>query len=228
MSGNIDFWTDPRRRESFGVLVLDILASKYKLEDGLTLFMSNDTKGKLDESIFQTGTPVLANLEFPVNFELCPGSKTSSAVSDWMFESIAAAKIEPADFNQLAADGGSNAIGSIQEFEVVAREEGRTNSTDFVICLSHQNERSGGYASGTAQFADAPNDDLGKILAKSHKIQGRMHRNPGRMTKYKCVASDKGRKPVLFPSPGNETRWGCKSLFTLSLFVYVSYVSSSN
>ena len=27
--GNIDFWTDPHYRESFGIFVLDFLASKY-------------------------------------------------------------------------------------------------------------------------------------------------------------------------------------------------------
>ena len=171
MSGNIDFWTDPHRRESFGVMVLDILAPSYVMDDGQALFMSHETKDKLDEGRFQTGTAILDNLEFPVNFERFPGSKTSTAVSDWMFQSIAATNIETADFNQLAADGGSNAIGAIQEFEVVAREDGRSNSTELVVCISHQNERSGGYVSGTVKFADAPNDELGAVLTTRSKFE---------------------------------------------------------
>ena len=87
-----------------------------------------------------------------------------------MFESIVEAKIDSDDFNQLAADGGSNTIGSIQDFEVVTREEGRTNYTDFVVCFSHQNEGSAGYASGTVKFVDAPNEELGAVLAKNHDI----------------------------------------------------------
>ena len=184
MSGNIDFWLDPHRRQPFGVLVLDLLAFKYDMEHGPTLFVSKETRDVMDDNLFQTGTPILDNLEFPVNFEHFPGSKTSTAVSDWMFESIAEAKIDSDDFNQLAADGGSNAIGSIQEFEVVAREEGRTNSTDFVVCFSCQNERSAGYASGTAKFVDDPNEELGAVLAKSYDIQVRMYRNPSCMGVY--------------------------------------------
>ena len=76
MSGNIDFWTDPHRRESFGAFVLDLLASKYVMDDGMTLFMSQETRDKVDDDLFQTGTPILDNLEFPVNFECFPGSKT--------------------------------------------------------------------------------------------------------------------------------------------------------
>ena len=61
-----------------------------------------------------------------------------------MFDSIGNAKICTSDFNQLSTDGGSNDVGSIQEFQIVSREEGRENSTEFDVCFSHQNERSGG------------------------------------------------------------------------------------
>ena len=44
-----------------------------------------------------------------------------------MLESIAVAKIEPDDFNQLEADGGSHDIGAIQEFKLVARKEDWSN-----------------------------------------------------------------------------------------------------
>ena len=36
------------------------------------------------------------------------------------------------DFSQLTADGASNAIGSMQEFEVLIRH-GRTNDVDLLI-----------------------------------------------------------------------------------------------
>ena len=79
--------------------------------------------------------------------------------------------ILPEDWAQLSADGGSNAIGSIQEYEVVSRSDGRQTSVEFNICYSHQNERSGGFASGTMKFADMPNEELGAILRKSNEIQ---------------------------------------------------------
>lgn len=55
MSGTIDFWTDSHRRECFGAFVLDMLSNKYELEDGTTLFMSNETRKKVDSSKFKTG-----------------------------------------------------------------------------------------------------------------------------------------------------------------------------
>jgi hypothetical protein len=38
-------------------------------------------------------------------------------VSDWIFESFECAKLKHADVNQFAADGASNAIGSVSEYE---------------------------------------------------------------------------------------------------------------
>jgi len=38
-------------------------------------------------------------------------------VSDWIFESFESAKLKHADVNQFAADGASNAIGSVSEYE---------------------------------------------------------------------------------------------------------------
>lgn len=104
IGGNIDFWTDPHRRDSFGVLVIDILASSYVMADGHTLFMSNETKDKLDTDIFKTSTPKINNIEFPMSFERITWKMTSDAVSDQIFDSIGNAKIHASDFNQLSAD----------------------------------------------------------------------------------------------------------------------------
>ena len=41
------------------------------------------------------------------------------------------------DWAQLLADGGSNAIGSIQEYEVVYRSEGQQTIVEFNICYSY-------------------------------------------------------------------------------------------
>jgi hypothetical protein len=109
---------------------------------------------------------------------LCPQdpSKTIANVTDWMLESCKESSIQQDDWGQLAADGGSNAIGSICKFEIITRSEdsGQESSLDFNVCYSHQNERSGGYASGTVNFADNQNDALGEILKKSHGIQVRI------------------------------------------------------
>ena len=205
VSGSIDFWTDPHRRECFGAFVVNLVAELYRMENGSELFMSRKTRETVDRDEFVTGKPELAVLEFPLNFERFQRSKTIDNVVEWMRESTAEAWILDSDFGHLCADGGSNAIGSISEFEVVGRHEGRINSMDFNVCASHQNERSGGYASDTVKFQDNPNDDLGNVLRKNHDIQVRLNRNPGRH-----LQSGKGRIPALNPDPANLTRWGCE------------------
>ena len=126
-----------------------------------------------------------------------------------MESSCAESGMMNSDFSQLTADGASNAIGSMQEFEVLTRH-GRPNEVDFAVCYAHQNERSGGKASGTVKFAEETNNDLGDVLKKSHEIQVRISRAPKRMHAYRQVQTKKERKPLLNPDPANETRWnGC-------------------
>ena len=176
--------------------MMDLFASKYAMADGQTLFMSNETKDSLGDKAFKTGTPILDNPEYPANFERFLGKKTSKAVSKWMHESSDASKVKYGDLNQLATNGGTNAIGAVQEFEVVGRAEGQSNSQDVNIYLSHQLERSNGFRSGTADFTDDPNAELGQVLKKSHATQERMHMHGGCMTVYAGVAKDMVRDPI--------------------------------
>jgi hypothetical protein len=100
-----------------------------------------------------------------------------------MKSSCTESRIINSDFSQLTADGASIAIGSMQEFEVLTRA-GCSNDVDFAVCYAHQNERSGGKASGTVKFTEVINDELGDVLKKSHKIQVRISRAPKRMHIY--------------------------------------------
>jgi hypothetical protein len=173
-SGSIDFWTDKHRKESFGAFVMDFLAPQYEVSVGngisMNLFMSNETKARLDASMFIRDVPVLANLEAVLNFERFDEEKTCANVSSWMQSTTDAIKIQSSDFCQLVADGASNAIGSLAEHELLTRST-RENDVDFNVCMVHQNERSGGYASGTIKFATDPNPNLGAVLEKNHTLQ---------------------------------------------------------
>ena len=122
-----------------------------------------------------------------------------------MKSSCTESRIINSDFSQLTADGASNAIGSMQEFKVLTRA-GHSNDVDFAVCYAHQNERSGGKASGTVKFAEVINDDLGDVLKKSHEIQVRIRRAQKRMHIYQQIQIKKDCKPLLNPDPENETR----------------------
>ena len=84
-------------------------------------------------------------------------------------------KVTSSDINQMSADGASNAIGSILELEARGRVA-RSNDVELSICVAHQNERAGGYASGTQEYANPVNLELGEVLNKSHSIQVRLNR----------------------------------------------------
>ena len=123
-----------------------------------------------------------------------------------MFVSFSEATLLNGDFIQFAADGASNAVGSIAEFESLSRPN-RSNDVALSVCIAHQNERSGGYASGTIAFAEPANDELGAIIDKSHKIQVRMSRSSQRMAIYCDIQTENNPTPMLLPDPENETRW---------------------
>jgi hypothetical protein len=55
-----------------------------------------------------------------LNFEKNDKTKTCANDCDWMAESFVKASLTNQDINQLAADGTSNAIGSIAKYESLA------------------------------------------------------------------------------------------------------------
>ncbi|KAL7536970.1 hypothetical protein ACHAWF_005621 [Thalassiosira exigua] len=126
-----------------------------------------------------------------------------------MTESDTLASVCKSDFLQLCADGASNAIGSAEGFEFETRND-RANDMDLLICSAHQNERSGGKASGTIKFASGSNDDLGLVLKKSHEIQWQTTWSTKPMNVYRGIQEKKARDPCLVPDPANEVRWQSK------------------
>jgi len=155
--------------------------------------------------IFQT-TPILSDLDFPASFEHFPKPKTIENIVDWLNETMQVLKLKQSGLNQVTADGASNAIGSVAEFESRTRTE-RDNDISVDTCIAHQNERAGGYASGTLNFAEPVNVELGEVLKKSHGLQVRLSRSGTRMEVLRGVMRKKNRDPLLAPNPGNETRW---------------------
>jgi len=150
--------------------------------------------------------PRLAVLEFVGNFERFEQAKSIDNIVDWMEESTVEVRIKDSDFNQLCADGASNAKGSIAEYEALARTR-RSNNVDVDVCISHQNQRSAGYASGTVDFAKPVNEELGGIIRKSHDITVHISRAPLRMSVYNDVQKRRKRRPQLTFKVGNDTRW---------------------
>ena len=51
VSGAIDFWTDSSRKEAFGVFIMDMLAEKFRLKDGRSLFMSREAADRVKDKL---------------------------------------------------------------------------------------------------------------------------------------------------------------------------------
>jgi hypothetical protein len=145
----------------------------------------------------------------------------------WIKDTIKACKLRDEDFNQFTSDGASKAIGSVAEFESQTRTT-RSNDIDLQICVSHQNERAAGFASGTHDFAEPVNAKLGELLKKSHGIQSRLSRAPTRMMIYRQVQERKQRKPMLNPKPANETRWNARNIETARALEIMDDVQETN
>ncbi len=78
------------------------------------------------------------------------------------------------------------------------------------MCVVHQNERAGGYASGTHDFAQPVNPELGELLKKSHTIQVRLARSDAWLKHYHDVKDKNACSPCLAPLPGKDTRWNLR------------------
>ena len=116
------------------------------------------------------------------------------------------AQIKSSDIIHMSADGASNAIGSANDYELLTRKE-RTQDLDFDTCYAHQNQRSGGYASGTVKFAEDPNPELGALLKKQHRLHVHVSRSAPRLKLLRDNQEAADRDPVLNPNPCAETRW---------------------
>jgi hypothetical protein len=149
---------------------------------------------------------ILDILEHPLNFEHFNVAKTIDNIVSWITTTTDVVTVKHSDFNQVTADGASNAIGSVAEYEAQTREE-RSNDIGVQVCVSHQNQRAGGYASGMHDHAVPVNVPLGTILKKSHTIQVRIGRAGTRMDVLREIQREYGREPMLGPDPGNDTRW---------------------
>eukprot|EP00984_Skeletonema_dohrnii_P025630 scaffold14813_cov173-Skeletonema_dohrnii-CCMP3373.AAC.2 len=87
-------------------------------------------------------------------------------------------------------------------------------NVDIDVCISHQNQRSAGYASGTIDFADPVNEELGSTIRNSHDIIVHASRSHSRMSIYNAVQKRRNREPRLKPIIGNDTRWDSWQLET--------------
>jgi hypothetical protein len=129
-----------------------------------------------------------------------------SVIGWWMVKSFVEASLTNQNINQLAADGASNAIGSIPEYESLAQLT-CSNDVELSVCIAHQNERLGGYASGRIAFAVPANQELGDILDKSHGFQVHLSCSSTRMAIHHNIQVKNKRMPMLVPNPANKTRW---------------------
>ena len=56
ISLSTDFVTDASRREAFGVILLDLVAQKYEMNDGRILFMSTETARKITNQLLSVSS----------------------------------------------------------------------------------------------------------------------------------------------------------------------------
>lgn len=55
IAASIDFWNNSRHHGSFGLFVINFVAEQYEVFNEMDLFMSRETKEKLDTKVCTTG-----------------------------------------------------------------------------------------------------------------------------------------------------------------------------
>lgn len=64
ISLSTDFVTDASRRESFGVVLLDLVAQRYAMNDGRNLFMSSETARKVIDQLLSVSSCMICTFDF--------------------------------------------------------------------------------------------------------------------------------------------------------------------
>ena len=123
--GSIDFLTDPHCKESFAAFAINLVTERYELSNGISLFMSRHTKTiltiKCGLRFFLNWMPILANADLVMNFEHSTRSRLVKMLwSGWKRVAI------------KSLHEGSNAIGSVSEYEVVTCSK-RPNNIKFDV-----------------------------------------------------------------------------------------------
>lgn len=140
-------------------------------------------------------TPKLENLEYVLTFENVKMLKSCANVHDWINTSSFETKLLNCDINQLAANGASNAIGCISEYTQLSCPL-CPNDGEFGVCYAHQNECSGGFTSGTIEFAKPADEESGNAFVTSHEIKVHISRKPARLDVYCKIQQKITTSPV--------------------------------
>ena len=174
LSSNSNFWWEPVWQESYGAVIVSIVAHMYHFVDGRCLFISNKTRSKIPDSKLINKDGTKAKLDFVVNFEQFTETHTGANIGKWLDKSHKEAAVKHSYVGHHCVDGASNAWSSVEEFEWITRSE-RSTKIKATKCPPHQNNRSSKMASGTADLKVNANPLLGSILKKSHLIQSRIN-----------------------------------------------------
>jgi hypothetical protein len=70
-----------------------------------------------------------------LNFEKFDKPKTIDNVCEWMNGSFDCVTLKASDIDHMAADGGSNAIGSISEYESISRTSRGNDVSCIIQCM---------------------------------------------------------------------------------------------
>jgi hypothetical protein len=142
-------------------------------------------------------TPVeKSDLETVIAFEQFPESKTALNIAEWLKTSHTKAGLKPEYIMCHATDGASNAVGSSMEFQAMT-DATKADSIRHYTCYAHQVNRAARYASGTGDFKQNNNEELGNVIKKLHEINAPVFRSETRLKVLFQVQKDKERYVLL-------------------------------
>ena len=168
-STNSDFYQCPERRESYGCIVANMCAVRYRFNDGRWLFVSKQTlnEGCSHKLAYPDGK--LHGLETVIAFKKFDGAKTGLAIGTWLVDQHETKGLLPNYVAYHSTDGASNAVSSVDHYKTLT-EMNAGSKISHDRCMAHQNNRSAKFASGTSDLAECSNETLCDVLNKRPTI----------------------------------------------------------
>jgi len=208
VASSSDFWWHPVYQLSFGGCIASVIANRYRMQNGLSLFMSDSTHNliKGDTSILQSaGTEaILDRCKMLLDFVQFDEDKTGKNIGDWLLDIHSALKIKPSYIGSQVVDGAGISSIDALKFNV----QGETPREMIAEkCDPHQANITGKKASGTSTHKVNLNPDLGESLKKLHTTLVRVTRSGTRKKVLDNVRQEKGRSKYPRLTSGVLTRW---------------------
>ena len=210
-----DFWWDRVRKQSFGACILNFMAKRYTLLNGMSLFMSDTTLASFSSkdhprgwtSVLRSPAPTLSRCQAIGDMVIFDTEHSGAEVGAWLDDAHRGVGCKPSYVGSHTVDGDSTAGKSVEILKWRTKDDRATQITSSK-CDAHQANTSGKRAAGTSAHKVNLNKSLGTRLTLLHTNLVRTSSSGKRMGIVQNVQKEHHRTKTVIIDDACKTRWG--------------------